>query len=65
MAILYSPDRQGVVWMSLMIGTIVAHNDPTAIGTSITELLGPAIVEAPETGMWVTASALMERTWRK
>ena len=35
-------------------GTIVAHDNPQIIGTNIVDLLGPAALQAPEQGAWIT-----------
>ena len=36
-------------------GEILAHIDPTLIGTHIEDLLGPAVRNAPADGAWITA----------
>ena len=37
-------------------GEILAHIDPSLIGTQIEELLGPAVRNATADGAWITAS---------
>ena len=52
-----STDTVNGTWLAYIAaadGTIVAHDNPQIIGTNIVDLLGPAALQAPEQGAWIT-----------
>lgn len=52
-----STDTADGTWLAFFAdsdGTILSHNNPAAIGGNIADLLGPAVLDAPENGAWIT-----------
>ena len=52
-----STDTVNGTWLAYIAapdGTIVAHDNPQIIGANIVDLLGPAALQAPEQGAWIT-----------
>ena len=52
-----STDTADGTWLAFFAdpdGTILSHNNPAAIGGNIADLLGPAVLDTPENGAWIT-----------